>query len=59
MIEEIVKLGLPTAVGVLMGVALIVWIEPAGIGGIIIILVVSICIAYIGVAVVTKLMRSE
>lgn len=38
---EIVKLGLPAALGILLTTALVAWIEPAGIGGVVLIFLVS------------------
>ncbi len=44
---EIVKLGLPAALGILLTTALVAWIEPAGIGGVVLIFLVSTAAAFI------------
>lgn len=46
-IQDLLKLGAPGALGILLAIAAIAWIEPSNFGAMIIIVVASVSVAYL------------
>lgn len=54
MIGELLKIGLPTAIAILLTVGAVAWVEPNGIGGVVILFVISLALTFVVRAVIRR-----